>query len=77
MKKSELKKVLKPLIKECIREAIFDEGVLSGIIKEVAQGMGTNMVVEAKTPRMIVIRYLGYLATLEKNSPIVLSSTYP
>tara|TARA_R110002110_G_scaffold1113_3_gene4666 strand:+ start:474 stop:923 length:450 start_codon:yes stop_codon:yes gene_type:complete len=39
MKKSELKKVLKPLIKECIKEVIFEEGVLSGIITEVAQGM--------------------------------------
>lgn len=41
MKKSELKSVLKPLIKECIKEAIFEEGVLSGIITEVARGMGT------------------------------------
>ena len=32
---------------------------------------------EAKTPRMIVIRYLGYLETLEKNSPIVLAIQYP
>ena len=31
----------------------------------------------AKTPRMIVIRYLGYLETLEKNSPIVLAIQYP
>jgi hypothetical protein len=35
MKKSELK----TLIKECIRESIFEEGVLSGIITEVATGM--------------------------------------
>ena len=39
MKKSELKKILKPLIKECIKEAIFEEGVLSGIITEVARGV--------------------------------------
>jgi len=39
MKKSELKKILKPLINECVREAILDEGVLSGIISEVARGM--------------------------------------
>ena len=42
MKKSELKKVLMPIIKECIREAIFEEGVLSGIITEVAQGLSSN-----------------------------------
>ena len=39
MKKDELKQVLKPLIKECIKEVIFEEGVLSGIITEVAQGL--------------------------------------
>ena len=50
MKTSELKKVLKPLIKECNKECIFEEGVLSGIIKEVAQGMNNNIVVEAKKP---------------------------
>ena len=40
MKKSELKEVLKPLIKECIKEVIFEEGILSGLITEVVQGLG-------------------------------------
>lgn len=39
MKKEELKKALMPIIRECIREAIFEEGVLSGVITEVAQGL--------------------------------------
>jgi hypothetical protein len=39
MKKTELKKLLKPLIKECVKEAILEEGVLTGIVKEVALGM--------------------------------------
>ena len=39
MKKSELKRILKPLINECVREIILDEGVLSGIISEVARGV--------------------------------------
>ena len=38
MKKSELKKMLKPLIKECIREVVFEEGALSGLISEVVKG---------------------------------------
>jgi len=38
MKKSELKKILKPLIRECVKEVILDEGVLSGVISEVAIG---------------------------------------
>jgi hypothetical protein len=42
MKKSELKKILKPLIKECIREVILEEsGVLSKIVAEVANGLTT------------------------------------
>ena len=37
MKKSELKNI----IKECVKEVIFEEGVLSGIITEVAQGLSS------------------------------------
>lgn len=39
MKKNELKNILKPLIKECIKEVMFEDGVLSGLVSEVAQGM--------------------------------------
>ena len=48
MKKSELRQVLKPLIKECIKEVIFEEGVLSNIVSEVAQGLGGQTIVETK-----------------------------
>ena len=45
MKKSELKNI----IKECVKEVIFEEGVLSGIITEVAQGLqGSSLVQESK-----------------------------
>jgi hypothetical protein len=49
MKKSELKNI----IKECVKEVIFEEGVLSGIISEVAQGLqGVSLVQEsAPTPQ--------------------------
>ena len=46
MNKQELKNILKPLIKECIKEVIFDDGILSGIISEVMQGVGANQIVE-------------------------------
>ena len=47
MNKTELKKILKPLIKECIKECIFEEGVLSGLITEVVQGLNqSNKLVE-------------------------------
>ena len=39
MDKLELKEILKPLIKQCIKEVIFEDGVLSGLITEVAQGL--------------------------------------
>ena len=51
MKKSEFKKVLKPLIKECIKEVIFEDGVLSGLITEVAQGLGNVQPVTATSGR--------------------------
>ena len=47
MKKSELKGILKPLIKECIKEVIFEDGVLSGLISEVARGMNAAPVITA------------------------------
>ena len=48
MKKKELQEVLKPLIKQCIKEVIFEEGVISGIIKEVAVGIGSQTIVETR-----------------------------
>ena len=48
MKKSELKNI----IKECVKEGIFEEGVLSGIITEVAQGLqGSSLVQESRQPQ--------------------------
>ena len=43
MKRAQLKKVLKPLIKECIKKAIFEEGDLSGLIKEVDLVLGIKL----------------------------------
>tara|TARA_R110002020_G_scaffold18935_4_gene65627 strand:+ start:3450 stop:3854 length:405 start_codon:yes stop_codon:yes gene_type:complete len=49
MKNNKLKKVLKPLIKECIKEIIFEEGVLSSIIRE-AQGSPAKQIVKEEKP---------------------------
>ena len=46
MKKSELQKMLKPLIKECIKEVIFEDGVLSNVVSEVARGLGAQVIRE-------------------------------
>tara|TARA_R110000824_G_scaffold57178_1_gene155782 strand:- start:118 stop:543 length:426 start_codon:yes stop_codon:yes gene_type:complete len=48
MNKSELKQILRPLIKECIKEVIFEEGILSNIVSEVAHGLGGNTLVASK-----------------------------
>jgi hypothetical protein len=52
MKRSELKKIIKPLVKECILETLLEEGLLSNIVSEVAQGLGNQTVLqEAKAPQ--------------------------
>lgn len=48
MKKSEFKKIIKPLIKEAVKEVLFEPGVLSKVIAEVAQGIQGERIVEAK-----------------------------
>ena len=48
MKRSELKAI----IKECVKETLFEEGVLSEIIAEVAYGItkAQNLMVASNTP---------------------------
>ena len=48
MKRSELKKLIKPIVKECVQETILNDGLLSNIVSEVAQGMGNQFLVENK-----------------------------
>jgi hypothetical protein len=48
MKKSDLKKVIKPLVKECIHEVLLEEGLLSNVVSEVAKGLSTNIVTEER-----------------------------
>ena len=51
MKKSDLRRVLKPIVKECVKEALLEEGVLSGIISEVVKGVTTSPLVESNKHR--------------------------
>ena len=52
MKRSELKKI----IKECVRETLFEEGVLSDMIAEVAYGItkAQGLLAESKAPQQTV-----------------------
>jgi hypothetical protein len=56
MKKSEMKKILKPLIRECIKEVIFEDGILSSVISEVmiaAGGLGPKREkIQESTPKV-------------------------
>lgn len=56
MKKSELKKIMKPLVKECIQEVLIEEGLLSNVVSEVVKGLGNSPIVEKKqaVPKQIV-----------------------
>ena len=50
MKKSELKNI----IKECVKEVIIEDGVLSGLITEVAKGLqGSNIVQESRMAEVV------------------------
>jgi len=50
MKKSEIKRVLKPIIKECIKEVLLEEeGVLSNVISEVVRGIQTPIIESKKS----------------------------
>ena len=42
MKKSELKKVLKPIIAECIKESLYEEGLLKNIVSQVVEGYSSG-----------------------------------
>jgi len=42
MKKSDLKKLIKPIVKECIQESLLEDGILSKVISEVVMGLNSN-----------------------------------
>ena len=50
MKKSDLKKVLKPIIAECIKESLYEEGLLKDIVSQVVEGYsaGATPIVETQ-----------------------------
>tara|TARA_Y100000310_G_scaffold345722_1_gene468820 strand:+ start:5676 stop:6122 length:447 start_codon:yes stop_codon:yes gene_type:complete len=51
MKKSEFKKLIKPIVAECIKESLLEGGLISGIIAEVVRGMGTPQPIVEAAPR--------------------------
>ena len=53
MKKSDLKKLIKPLVKECIHEVLLEEGLLSNVVSEVAKGLGSAPVITEQTEQPV------------------------
>ena len=39
MKKSDLKKVLEPIIKECLAEMLLEEGLLKSVVQQITEGL--------------------------------------
>ena len=50
MNKSQLKKLIKPVVKECIQEVLIEEGLLTEVVAQVASGMSRHPFVE-NTPK--------------------------
>ena len=51
MNKTDLKKLIKPLVKECIHEVLLEEGLLSNVVSEVARGMQGSIIAEGQSPQ--------------------------
>ena len=55
MKRTELKRLIKPIVKECIRESLLEDGILSKVISEVVRGIvPQKQIVEAKAPPAVI-----------------------
>ncbi len=53
MKKSEFKKLIKPIVDECIKESLTENGLISTVIAEVAKGMSAaTLISEAPEPEV-------------------------
>ena len=46
MNKTQLKKLIKPVVKECIQEVLIEEGLLTEVVSQVAAGMTRQPIVE-------------------------------
>ena len=51
MKLDEFRKLLKPMIKDMVKQALIEEGLLSNIVSEVAQGLVLAESKSAQPPR--------------------------
>jgi hypothetical protein len=52
MTKSEMKKLIKPMVKECMQEMLLEEGLLSNLIKEVMKAQPIREIQEQRPVKM-------------------------
>ena len=50
MNKTQLKKLIKPVVKECIQEVLIEEGLLTEVVSQVTAGLAKQPIVE-NTPK--------------------------
>ena len=48
MNKSQLKKLIKPVVKECIQEVLIEEGLLAEVVSQVSAGLTKQPIVETR-----------------------------
>ena len=48
MNKTQLKKLIKPVVKECIQEVLLEEGLLTEVVSQVTAGLTKQPIVENK-----------------------------
>lgn len=52
MTKSEMKRLIKPMVKECMQEMLLEEGLLSNLIKEVMKAQPRQIIPEQRAIKM-------------------------
>jgi hypothetical protein len=53
VKKTDLKKLIKPLVKECIHEVLLEEGLLSNVVAEVTKGLNSAPVITEQVKKPV------------------------
>ena len=48
MNKTQLKKLIKPVVKECIQEVLIEEGLLTEVVAQVSAGMSRQPILESR-----------------------------
>ncbi len=55
MRKSDLKKLIKPIVRECIQESLLEDGVLSKVISEVAVGLSSTETITEQPKKEVAV----------------------